>query len=178
MEKRKMNKDSKVTLVTTVFNDEKNISQFIENIIGQTVQPDEIIIVDGGSKDKTVDIIKSFNNPRIKVLTNGRMNIARGLNYGIRESNNEVITICLAGVKYDTTWFEKLTQPILSGEADISATYYGILAQTPYAETYKHFVEMKNRSAENFLPSSRSIAYKKKCMVCNWWLLRRIYLCR
>ena len=44
----------KYTIITTAFNDEKNIIRYLDNVTKQTVKPTEIVIADGGSKDGTV----------------------------------------------------------------------------------------------------------------------------
>ena len=50
----------KSSFITTVFNEENNIEAFIDSVLNQTKSPDEIIIVDGGSTDKTLEILKSI----------------------------------------------------------------------------------------------------------------------
>ena len=47
-----------ITVVTTSFNDEKNIKEYLECFFSQTLQPKELIIADGGSSDKTIEIIE------------------------------------------------------------------------------------------------------------------------
>lgn len=49
-------KKSKISVALCTFNGEKYIKEQLESIIGQTKRPDEIIIVDDGSTDKTVEI--------------------------------------------------------------------------------------------------------------------------
>jgi glycosyltransferase involved in cell wall biosynthesis len=47
----------KTSLITTVYNEQNSISDFLKSIFEQTLLPDEIVIVDGGSKDQTVQMI-------------------------------------------------------------------------------------------------------------------------
>jgi len=49
----------------TTFNSEKFLAESIESILVQSFADFELIIVDGGSTDNIVDIISSFNDPRI-----------------------------------------------------------------------------------------------------------------
>ena len=48
----------KVSVCITVFNEEGSIGELLDSLLKQTKKPGEIVIVDGGSKDKTVDVIR------------------------------------------------------------------------------------------------------------------------
>ena len=54
----------KVSIIIAVFNGETLLKETIKSILNQKHQNLELIIIDGGSSDKTVDIIKSFNFPK------------------------------------------------------------------------------------------------------------------
>ena len=54
------NHQSLITIITVVFNDVKNIESTILSIINQTYANIEYIIIDGGSTDGTVNIIKKY----------------------------------------------------------------------------------------------------------------------
>jgi len=49
-----------VSFITTVYNEEKSVIEFLESLMGQIYLPGEIIIVDGGSKDKTFEVTLGF----------------------------------------------------------------------------------------------------------------------
>ncbi|MBN2662839.1 MAG: glycosyltransferase family 2 protein, partial [Bacteroidales bacterium] len=61
-----------VSVLMTAYNREKYIAEAIESVIASTYQNWELIIVDDGSKDKTVEIAKQYEakDPRIKVYIN------------------------------------------------------------------------------------------------------------
>ncbi len=59
-----------ISIVMPVFNREKYIKYSVESILNQTFKDFEFIIVNDGSKDKTLSIIKSYNDKRIKILNN------------------------------------------------------------------------------------------------------------
>ena len=50
----------KISFITTVYNEEDSIVEFLQSLKAQTCLPDEMIIVDGGSTDKTFDLAKAF----------------------------------------------------------------------------------------------------------------------
>lgn len=57
-----------VSVVMPVYNQERYISDAVECILGQTFADFELIIVDDGSTDRTVEIVKGFDDPRIRLV--------------------------------------------------------------------------------------------------------------
>ena len=53
---------SKISIITAVFNGEKYLEQTIKSIINQTYKNFEYIIIDGGSTDGTLEIIKKYED--------------------------------------------------------------------------------------------------------------------
>ncbi|MEG3439563.1 glycosyltransferase [Pannus brasiliensis CCIBt3594] len=58
----------RVSVIIPSFNHEKYIGETIESVLRQTYQDFEIVITDDGSTDNTVEIVKSFTDPRIKLF--------------------------------------------------------------------------------------------------------------
>ncbi len=100
----------KVSLINTLLNEEKNVDSFLNSIVKQTEKPEEFIIVDGGSKDKTYKIVKKFVKKYkwIKAFQLKGANISKGRNYAIKKSKNEIIIVCDAGGEYKKDWIGKL----------------------------------------------------------------------
>jgi len=63
-----MKQEPLVSVILPVYNAEEYVSQAIQSIVDQTLANFELIVIDDASTDKSLDIIKSFNDPRIKVL--------------------------------------------------------------------------------------------------------------
>ena len=60
-----------VSIGMPVFNCEKTLDTAVQSIINQTYSNWELILIDDGSKDKTLEIAESFHDPRIKVISDG-----------------------------------------------------------------------------------------------------------
>ena len=81
-----------ISVILPVFNGEKYIRESVESILCQTFKEFEFIIIDDGSTDKSVEIIKSFNDSRIKLLRNNEnKGIIFSLNKGIEEATGKYI---------------------------------------------------------------------------------------
>lgn len=61
-----------VTVFIPVYNAEKYIKECIESVLAQTYQNFEILVVDDGSTDKSLDIIRTYNDERIRIYANDK----------------------------------------------------------------------------------------------------------
>jgi glycosyltransferase involved in cell wall biosynthesis len=82
----------KITVITVVKNDEKNIEKTIKSVINQNYNNIEYIVVDGNSTDKTLDKIKKYKK-KIKIISKKDKNLWEGINTGIKNSNGQIIGI-------------------------------------------------------------------------------------
>ena len=80
----------KVTVMITVYNGEKYISECIESILKQTYTNFELLIVDDGSTDNTRRLIRDFKDLRIRLIENTHDYI-HSLNIGLNNSRGEYI---------------------------------------------------------------------------------------
>jgi len=85
-----------VTIVTPTYNHERFIGQCIESALAQSYAHWEQIVVDDGSSDATAQIVASFRDPRIRLLTlphRGLKALAESYNNALRESSGELVGI-------------------------------------------------------------------------------------
>jgi len=82
-----------VTILIPAYNEEKVISNTIESVMEMDYPRKEIIVVDDGSRDKTLQIAQRFEEYGVKVLHKENGGKASALNYGIAFSNGEIITV-------------------------------------------------------------------------------------
>jgi len=82
----------KVTVLMPVYNGEKYLCESIESIINQTFFNFEFIIINDGSSDKSLEIIKSYQDSRIKVFHNSEnLGITKALNIGLQFAEGEYV---------------------------------------------------------------------------------------
>jgi len=157
----------KISLITTVFNEEKTIDRFLTSIFQQSKLPDEVLIVDGGSKDGTV---KSIKDKLASSKYKGKFHISIkegnrsvGRNEAIMHATGDIIACSDAGNILDKKWIERITEPFRNKNIDVVAGYYEGLAKNifqkcliPYALVMPDKVD-----SNTFLPATRSIAFTK-----------------
>lgn len=162
----------KFALVTTVYNEESNIRKFLSSYLKQTLHADEFVILDGGSTDNTVSILKEFSNTypslNLKIIVDEKCSkkfskgaIAKGRNIAISNTlkSTDYIVVTDAGCLLDQKWLEEIVKPFDEG-ADLVCGYYSILVENDFDRKYSKIFLPKN---DDFLPSSRSFAFKKEC---------------
>lgn len=117
----------KLSILVPAYNEKNTVTTVLEavskvNLINGMTR--EIIVVDDGSKDNTVEIVKKFieENPayNIKLVEHG-VNQGKGaaLHTGIQHATGDLIIVQDADLEYDPEEFNILLRPILDGKADV-----------------------------------------------------------
>ena len=83
----------KISIITVSYNAEGTISETIDSVLSQKDDHVEYIIVDGGSKDGTLDIIKSYGSRIDNLISEPDNGISDAFNKGIRIATGDVICI-------------------------------------------------------------------------------------
>jgi len=83
----------KISVVMSVYNGEKYLTQAIESILGQTYTDFEFIIINDGSTDKGLDIINEYRqrDERIVVISRENKGLVYSLNEGVNKARGEYI---------------------------------------------------------------------------------------
>ncbi|BDI17363.1 hypothetical protein ANSO36C_31650 [Nostoc cf. commune SO-36] len=78
-----------ISVIIPAYNSEKTIKETIQSVLNQTFANFELIIINDGSQDSTLDIITQIKDPRIKVFSyanaGGNVSRNRGLNHAVGE---------------------------------------------------------------------------------------------
>ena len=99
----------KVSLIITILNEEKTIISLLDSILKQKTIPNEVIIVDGGSDDKSVEFVNNFirslEERRFKLsiklfLKKGNRSVGR--NFAIEKAKHAWIAVTDAGCTLDS----------------------------------------------------------------------------
>lgn len=151
----------------TVRNEAASIQGLLDSILAQTLQPGEIVIVDGGSTDGTQKVVSSYSGRLpIRLIVLPGAGISEGRNAAIRNAGYSVILVTDAGVRLDTGWAEALASPLLheSSGVDVVSGFFLADPQTPFERAMGATVlpAVEDIEPGKFLPSSRSVAFRKE----------------
>jgi glycosyltransferase involved in cell wall biosynthesis len=109
----------KISLVVPIRNETGTLAALVESIRGQTRQPDEVLLVDGGSTDDTVACARQLTagDERLRVIEAGEATPGRGRNVGIAAARHEWIALTDAGIRLEPTWLERLARVVAEDPA-------------------------------------------------------------
>ena len=99
----------KVSIVLPVHNGSRFLRGAIDSCLKQTHRDIELIIVDDCSTDATPDIVRSFDDARMKVIRNGKnQRLPRSLNIGFRQATGDYLTWTSDDNEYEPSAIEKM----------------------------------------------------------------------
>lgn len=91
----------KISIITVCLNSEKTIEQTIQSVIGQNDENFEYIIIDGGSSDKTLEIIDKYKKDIHRIVSEPDSGIYDAMNKGIALATGDII-----GIINSDDWYE------------------------------------------------------------------------
>ncbi len=116
-----------VSIIIPAYNAASFIEETIQSIYGQSYPSWEVIIVNDGSTDGTVDIGKSFRDPRIQIITQKNAGVAAARNKGLFFANGEFVVFFDAD---DLMTPDFLNERVNALKNDRSIGYVGGMVET------------------------------------------------
>ena len=128
-------KNNKISVIVTIYNMEKYLDKCIKSILNQTYKNLEIILVNDGSTDKSLDICLKYYeiDKRIIVLNNPNEGVVKVRLAGIKRATGDYITFVDADDWLDSNAYEQVMD--MSDDEDIIS--YGLLEDYSYKSVQK-----------------------------------------
>lgn len=152
---------TKVSLISTVKDaGPEHLRDFLASLRAQTRPADEIVIVDGGSTDGTLEVLREAED--VTSIVEPGANISRGRNVAIAAASHEVIAATDADCLLAPDWLERILDPIEAG-ADMAAGFYRPLGDS-FLQACAAAVSLPEPEEvhEGWMPSSRSVAFRRE----------------
>jgi glycosyltransferase involved in cell wall biosynthesis len=107
-----MNTRPLISIITVVYNGKKHLEQTIQSVLNQTYTNFEYIIIDGGSTDGTVDIIKKYENQINYWISEPDNGIYDAMNKGLAQAKGDYIGLLNSDDFYESNALEIITNEI------------------------------------------------------------------
>ncbi len=112
----------KLSVITINYNDKKGLEKTIQSVVNQTNKNFEFIIIDGESKDGSIEIIENYKDKISCWISEKDTGVFNAMNKGIKVANGEFLIFMNSGDAFSNQEVLQEILPLLNSEIDI---YYG-----------------------------------------------------
>ncbi|NGY37449.1 glycosyltransferase family 2 protein [Flavobacterium sp. XN-5] len=155
---------SNVTVIIPCYNDGQYIIKAVDSILNQTIQADEIIIVDDGSGQETKNVLKTIYHPNVHIIHQENIGVSNTRNTAIAIAQTEYILNLDADDYFDPVFIEKAIQVLNENErVGVVGCLVKILKNNIFEKEIK---KPLGGGARNFLVKNNGISgsmFRKKC---------------
>ena len=159
----------RVSVIATAKNEEPSIGGLLHSLLAQSRQPDEVVLADGGSVDRTRAIATSYGERGLplRLLDAPGANISRGRNLAVAAASGDIIACVDAGVRLAPEWLAELTAPFQDHSAgpapDVVCGFFQADGRNVFeiALGATTLPDLEDVDPGTFLPSSRSVAFTR-----------------
>jgi len=122
----------KTSILIRTKNEAKDIAKTLNLVMDQSLQPDEVIVVDSGSTDGTIEVVQQHPDVRLITMRPEDFTFGRSLNLGFAATQADIVVALSAhAFPCDRDWLQHLVQPFADPHV---AGVYG--KQVPHADAY------------------------------------------
>lgn len=144
----------KVSIIMAVLNGMPYFPQALESVMGQTLKEIEIIVVDAGSNDGTLEYIKEnqATDSRIKLINSDQKSMGRQCNLGIAQANGEYLGFCESDDFLELNMYEDLYEIAINNKNvdAIISDFFMTFGRGEQEQNYKHsLLSSKNKHKYN-----------------------------
>lgn len=130
------------SVIVPLFNKEKSIFSTIESILHQTYTNFELIIINDGSTDDSLNVVQSFNDPRIKIYNKPNGGVSRARNLGVEKSKNKFVVFLDADDLWLPFCLEEFCRLIIEfPDADVFCTNFNMTGKNLEGSDRRYLVE-------------------------------------
>ncbi len=114
-----------ISIVIPVYNEQNTLNKCLKTLLKQSLPAKEIIVIDDGSTDKTLDRVKHLQvkHKKIKLFTQKHLGPAIARNTGVKQAKGNVLVFVDADMEFEEYFLENLTAPIVAKK--VTGTWSG-----------------------------------------------------
>lgn len=145
-----------ISIIIPMYNEQHYIARCLDSLKQQTYKDFELILIDDGSKDNTVEIAKQYNKDfDLTILQQKNSWPGKARNRWAKEAKGDILIFVDADMKFDKDYLKEVTKPIIEGKE--TSTNHGL----------EYVANLDNRIARAFWYIRMD--YKKLWPRSEWW---------
>jgi len=159
--------NSKVSIITVVWNNKETIKDAIDSVLSQTYKNIEYIVVDGASSDGTVEVVQSYGDKISAFVSAKDKGIYDGLNKGISLATGDFIAFLHSDDLYTSSSVVANVMKEFASDDSLDGVY-GDLVYTPKSDTSKVLRYWKSKDFDSsllkqgWMPAHPTLILKKE----------------
>lgn len=161
---------TKVSVIIPAYNSMAYLPETIENVLQQTYEDFEVIVVNDGSTDETEQWVSSLNHPKIKLVSQANQGLAGARNTGITNATGEFLAFLDADDLWEATKLEKQVRALEENpEAGLVYTWVNYVNEQniPTGQIFQHHDrgDVWRKLTEHNIVESGSVAMvRRQCL--------------
>ena len=161
MRKDKVNKRPELSIIVPVFNVEKWIDRCLKSILAQSFSDYELIIVNDGSTDSSLEICENYskNDSRIVLLSKKNGGLSDARNYGLKHAKGDYVVFIDSDDFIEKNYLKELLTTIKKGNSDIAICGFYLTDSTGNKLSEWPASEKLNFSVNKKIISGRDLLY-------------------
>ncbi len=159
----------KISVIIPVYNTEKYLKECIDSVVNQTLQDIEIVCVDDGSTDSSLDILNNYKkDPRLVVLSQKHQGAGCARNLALEVAQGEYLAFIDSDDFYDIDFCERMYNKAVATDSDVV-----VCSARSYNVNDNIYNSMPSALVQEYLPSKDVFNYKDMpkyifCFSQNW----------
>lgn len=136
-----------VSVIVLCYNDGRFLAEAIDSVLAQTLQPEQIVIVDDGSTDNTRQVVGRYSDPRLQYIHQQHSGVATARNTGLNAARCEFVTFLNAADRWQPAFVERL-QGFLAEDPTAVGAFANFVRFPPPAgealqDQFRHYPELR-----------------------------------
>lgn len=156
----------KISIITVCYNSEKTIEETIKSVLSQIYDNYEYLIIDGKSKDNTLEIVKKYEkkfNGKLKYISEKDKGLYDAMNKGIKMATGDIIGIINSDdILANNKVFEKINNAFENNDCDASYSDLVFLDEETMTIPTRNFIAHKYSKRMGWHPPHPTLYLKRK----------------
>jgi glycosyltransferase involved in cell wall biosynthesis len=128
-----------ISVIIPSYNHAQYIGKAVESVLSQSYTDFELIVVDDGSTDNSLEVMSSFSDPRLKILTQPNQGAHVAINRGLRAARGEYLAILNSDDRYHPQRLEKMLKVLIADrQVGLVGSYIDIIDWEGKSQGIKH----------------------------------------